>query len=102
MPLLAFHLSRSSDCSIVTPPMIPLADVIPSPERFRIQYLSVGEETPESGWNATRKSVIALGLAAGMAYLHSQNIVHRNISGGSVYVDSDGGLSSAASVVREL
>lgn len=37
--------------------------------------------------NKTKKLIIIYGIASGMKYLHSQNIIHRNLSSGRIFLD---------------
>lgn len=41
-----------------------------------------------SEFNETKKLIIIYGIAAGMAYLHSCGILHRNLNPGSIYLDN--------------
>jgi serine/threonine protein kinase len=40
-------------------------------------------------WNATTKSITALGIAAGMAHLHSRGIIHRDLKPENVLMSED-------------
>lgn len=43
---------------------------------------------PVSGWNDTKKLIALYGIASGMAYLHSKNILHRNLKPTSILMDN--------------
>ena len=40
-----------------------------------------------SGWNDTKKLINIYGIASGMLYLHSHDIVHRSLKPSSIYLD---------------
>jgi serine/threonine protein kinase len=42
------------------------------------------------GWHATGRSIAALGIAAGMAFLHSKGIIHRDLKPENVLVSAEG------------
>jgi serine/threonine protein kinase len=42
-----------------------------------------------NGWDDTKKSICALGIAAGMCYLHEHNVIHRDLKTENVMLDSD-------------
>jgi serine/threonine protein kinase len=47
---------------------------------------------PHPKWNATRKSMIAIGIAAGMAYLHTNRpnpIIHRDLKPANILLDDN-------------
>ena len=44
---------------------------------------------PPAGWDATAKSKCVFGIAAGMAFLHSKKIIHRDLRPRSVLLDDD-------------
>jgi serine/threonine protein kinase len=48
-----------------------------------------GKGLSPAGWDATSKSIAALGIAAGMAYLHSKNIIHRDLKPANVLLAAD-------------
>jgi serine/threonine protein kinase len=45
-----------------------------------------GKSSPN--WNATSKSIIALGTAAGLAYLHKKRVIHRHVKPSNVLLDN--------------
>ena len=45
------------------------------------------EEEAAEGWDATAKSKCVFGIAAGMAFLHSKNIIHRDLTTRSILLD---------------
>jgi serine/threonine protein kinase len=49
---------------------------------------SVRGQTPE-GFTALKKSFIAFGIAFGMAYLHAENILHRNLKSANILLDAN-------------
>jgi serine/threonine protein kinase len=60
-------------------------------------------------WGDTTKSIAALGIAAGLAYLHSKKIVHRDIKPANILLDSefhprisDFGFAKIISVAEQL
>ena len=44
------------------------------------------EETPAT-WDLTKKVICTIGIAAALAYTHSQHVVHRNVRPESIYLD---------------
>ena len=50
-----------------------------------IQLLNSGE-TPK-GWNETKKAINIFGIAAGMAYVHQNDIIHRDLKTENVMLD---------------
>lgn len=44
-------------------------------------------ETHIGEWNDTKKLINIYGIASGMAYLHSNNVIHRNLSPESIFLD---------------
>ena len=39
------------------------------------------------GWNDTKRLINIYGIASGMSFLHSQNIIHRNLKPSNILVD---------------
>lgn len=52
-----------------------------------IQSLYSGE--PPSGWNETKKAINIFGIAAGMAYVHQSDIIHRDLKTENVMLDEN-------------
>jgi serine/threonine protein kinase len=79
LSLIAFDTPATGRYSIVT-------------ERMATDLGSLFREAAQGkappGWNATKKSIVALGIASGMAYLHSTCILHRDLKPSSVLLDS--------------
>jgi serine/threonine protein kinase len=44
---------------------------------------------PGQGWGPTQKSIVSLGIVAGMAHLHRNNIVHRDLKPANVLLDAE-------------
>lgn len=42
---------------------------------------------PVQGWNDTKKLITIYGIASGMAYMHSKNVLHRNLKPVSIVMD---------------
>jgi serine/threonine protein kinase len=80
LPILACDTPADGNFSIVTERMTGSLQMI-------INDAPRGMAPP--GWNATTKSIAALGIAAGMAHLHAKHIIHQGLSAGNVLLDSD-------------
>jgi serine/threonine protein kinase len=46
-------------------------------------------KTPPPDWNATKRSLCALGIAAGVCYLHSSLILHRDLKPANILLTTD-------------
>ena len=53
-----------------------------------IHEINMGQIPEEKRWNMTTKFIIILGVCFGMGYLHSRNIVHRNLKPSNILLDS--------------
>lgn len=49
----------------------------------------VSGQNPPDRWGPTKKSIVIFGTAVGMAYIHSKNILHRNLKPGNVFLNND-------------
>ena len=45
------------------------------------------EGDAEVGWNATKKSIVVFGTAVVMAYIHSKNILHRDLKPNNIFLN---------------
>lgn len=50
-----------------------------------LEKIRNGEKVPE--WNDTTKLIIIYGIASGMSYLHSKDVLHRNLTSYSIFLD---------------
>ena len=62
-----------------------------------------------TGWNETKKLINIYGIASGMAYLHSHNIIHRSLKPSNIYLDDilapkigDFGISTRFSCLNSI
>lgn len=100
-----FMSEMSTLCSIKYPCIIPfigysldslnkfhlhslciITEYIPN-DSLKAVYQKIREGNIPEGWNSTAKSKIAFGIAAGMEYLHRNNISHLNLSPNSILLD---------------
>jgi serine/threonine protein kinase len=79
LSLLAFSISSQS-LKLVTEKM--------STDLMQVIQLSArGSARPD--WNDTAKSIVACGIAAGLAHLHSQNVIDRDVQPMTVFLDDN-------------
>jgi serine/threonine protein kinase len=83
--LLGFSLSLSenlADRPVIVTPLLPngtIGDVLKLAR----------QQKPPSEWNPTTKSKCVFGIAAGMAYLHSREVMHRNLKPETVFFNEN-------------
>lgn len=82
LPIIAFKLPNPA--KIVTP--LCRCDL---QSKLDLIYKGRSTELEDEGFDDTKKSCIAFGIACGMAYLHQSNIVHRDLKPLNVLLDDD-------------
>jgi serine/threonine protein kinase len=100
LSLIAFSLPRDGRYIAVTEKMHTDLDRV---------VLEAMKGTAPALWDDTRKSIVALGVAAGLAYLHSKEIIHRDVKPANILLDSefhpfisDFGFAKIVSVEEQL
>jgi serine/threonine protein kinase len=79
MPLLACSFDPHDPLSYVIPRTdVPLSDVLEQVRKYPVPDF----------WNDTVKSIIALGVASGLAYLHSRGILCKGLFARHIFLDS--------------
>ena len=64
----------------------------PPPNRFPLKPWNLGIGR---GFNELQIAKVMQGSLEGLAYLHRQNIIHRDIKGGNILLSHDGGVKLA-------
>ena len=87
----------------IAPSQFLVTKFMPNRDLWRMLERERASKSPE-GWDATAKSKCVFGIAAGMAFLHSKNIIHRDLKTAKVLLDDDfepviGGLGLAAEYI---
>ena len=67
-------------------PMPTIITEIP-PHKSLKKFLKWREIEHTEEWDDTKKLINIYGIASGMAYLHSHNVIHRNLSPESIFLD---------------
>ncbi|OHT00396.1 hypothetical protein TRFO_32996 [Tritrichomonas foetus] len=78
-------------------------------ESLKSVYQKIREGDTPNGWGPTAKSKIAFGVAAGMAYLHLNDVLHRDLKPDNIFLDynlepkiSDFGLSKNQPIEAQM